>query len=72
MNIFGENLKRIRAEKNITQLELSELLGIGKGYIAQIETGHRTSTLKFMNKIADALNVPLKNFFEEVTDENKF
>lgn len=55
---FGKNLKRIRTAKNITQGDIVRALGVGRGYISNIENGKANPTLETMTKIAKALRVP--------------
>lgn len=54
---IGNKLYNARVGKNLTQQQLSELTGIGQGYIARIEGGRINATLDVINKIASALNV---------------
>ncbi|WP_289697054.1 helix-turn-helix transcriptional regulator [uncultured Duncaniella sp.] len=54
---IGNKLYNARVEKKLTQQQLSELTGIGQGYIARIEGGRINATLDVINKIASALNV---------------
>ena len=39
MSIFGEELKRLRAEKRVTQRALAEKIDVDFSYISKIETG---------------------------------
>ena len=43
VSLLGENLKRIRTEKDLTKTKLAELSGVGLSTISQIETGVRQS-----------------------------
>lgn len=58
MNEFGENLKHIMEEKNISSYELSNLCLITKGYISKL-TNHKgkNPTLSIICKLCKALNV---------------
>lgn len=56
---IGKRIKEIRVRKGISQLELATLVGAGQSTIAGIETGVRGASLKMLQKIANALNVPL-------------
>ena len=56
MNI-GENLKRIRKAKGLTQDKLSELTNISITSIQRYESGKRQPTVESVNKIAAALEV---------------
>ena len=61
--VFGENLRRIRMEKNISQENLTFLSGMDRTYVSGIERGKRNVSLVNINKIALALNVEIKELF---------
>lgn len=54
---FGSNLKRIRAEKNISQGDLAVLIGIHSTHISRYERDLTQPTLEVIKKISTALNV---------------
>ncbi|MFA6077303.1 MAG: helix-turn-helix transcriptional regulator [Candidatus Paceibacterota bacterium] len=54
---LGENLKKIRTEKNITQTDLAEKLGVDKSFISNIENGKNNPTLSTITNLAQALGV---------------
>lgn len=56
-DIFIYNMKRLRREKNITQEQLAERCETDTAYIGQIETKKRFPSIKFIEKIAAALEV---------------
>lgn len=56
MNL-GENIKKYRKQKNMSQQELSELSGIPRASISRYENGERTPNVEIVNKIASALNL---------------
>lgn len=56
---IGENIKHKREEKNLTQKELAEKLGITQSMIAQLERGTKTLTVPLGQEIAKALNCEL-------------
>ncbi|MBC2850287.1 helix-turn-helix domain-containing protein [Cetobacterium sp. 8H] len=57
MNILGIVVKKLREEKGYTQLELAKKANIGSGTLGDIESGRNKSTVKTLNKIAEALNL---------------
>jgi len=57
MKIVGENIKKIRKQRKLTQLELAERVKVSKIHICLIETGKNEPSLTLLGKIADALNV---------------
>ena len=64
-NMVGENLKKIRADKEFTQEEVALRSGLSQGYINQLESGRRMFTQKSLEQIADALDVSIADFFRK-------
>ena len=54
---FNERLKKLREEKGLTQVQLSELTGISTRMIQKYESGNARPRLDATEKIAKALNV---------------
>lgn len=61
---FANNLKRLRKKARISQEELALRSGLDRTYISGCERGVRNPSIISIEKIADALNVPAKDFFE--------
>lgn len=57
---IGKNIKRIRKEKGMTQRELAEKLGITQSLISAYETGNPPQRITTLNKIADVLQVHVR------------
>ncbi len=55
----GENIKRIRKEKGLTQKKLGELCGISESNIRKYENGKQNPKIETIEKIANALNVQI-------------
>lgn len=56
---IGDNIKRIRKEKGLTQKQLAEKLGVSQQNLAQYESNKRYPKLATARKIATALDVYL-------------
>lgn len=70
MNIIGENIRKIRKSKNITQTELAKRINTTNEYISKIERGLRQNpSSKTLNKIAKALEVPVEVLYKEDTEK---
>lgn len=67
MNL-GKRIKNIREEKNLTQQQIAEALGISVHTISKYEQGQREPSLDVMGKIADILEVEL---FELMVDKDE-
>ena len=63
---FGKRLKLLRLDKNLTQLELAEILDMSPNFIGMIERGERNTTVENVFKIARALGIKPSNLFEEL------
>jgi transcriptional regulator with XRE-family HTH domain len=61
---LGENLKRIRTNKNITQTELAETLGVDKSFVSNIENGKTNPTLSTITNLAKALKIKVDELFK--------
>lgn len=59
---IGENIRRFRMARKLTQKELGELIGTTQQMIAQYENGKRNPKLETVSKIADALHTPIERF----------
>lgn len=57
---IGQNLRRIREKKEITQEQLALNAGLNRAYIGYIERGERNPSTNTLEKIAKALRIPLK------------
>ncbi len=54
---IGENIRRIRQERNLTQRQLGEMVGASEAYIRAYESGRRNPKPSSLEKIANALSV---------------
>ena len=54
---LGENLKRIRTTKGITQGDIVRSLGVSRSFISNIENGKTNPTLATIAKLAEAVGV---------------
>ena len=52
---IGENIKRLRAGKGLTQAVFAELLDISIGYLSEIETGRQMPSSKKLFKMMELL-----------------
>lgn len=66
-DIVRYNIRKYRRIADYTQEELAELIDVSDQYISQIERKNSTKyfTLNILGRIADALEIDIKDFFEE-------
>lgn len=62
------NIRKYRKELGMTQQELADASDLSHGYIREIESlkMQKTFSLDAVEKIANGLNKPIKNLFEEI------
>lgn len=60
--ILRNNLKEVRSEKNLSQAQLAEMVGVSRNTISSIETGQFNPTAK----LALVLCVALDKKFEDI------
>lgn len=63
---FGKRLKSLRIDRDLTQLELAEILDMSPNFIGMIERGERNTTVENVFNIARALGIKPSNLFEEL------
>ncbi len=69
MNIkerIGQRIRQIREQKKMTQKDLSDLSDLDRSYITSVENGQRNISIINLEKLANALGVPLCELFKEL------
>lgn len=61
---FGLRVKELRSEREITQEELAERVGVFRTYMSRIETGVANPTLTAVHALAESLDVDVAALFE--------
>jgi transcriptional regulator with XRE-family HTH domain len=64
-DVVGRKLREVRTEKGLSLDKLSDLTGVSKAMLGQIERGDSSPTVSTMWKIANGLGVSFTTFFEE-------
>ncbi|PSF31988.1 XRE family transcriptional regulator [Aphanothece hegewaldii CCALA 016] len=62
---FGERLRHLRNTRGLSQENLAHLCELDRSYIGGVERGERNISLLNIKKIADALCISPKEFFDE-------
>lgn len=60
---FGQRLKELRSENEISQEKFALKIGMDRTYYASVEAGRRNIALENIKKIADGFNVSLSELF---------
>ena len=66
LKIFGENIKKLRLLKKLSQEEFAYRAGLDRTYIGGVERGERNLSLINIIKIADALSMDVKDLFDDI------
>ena len=69
--LFGKRVKELRKQKNITQEQLSEMLGVFQKQIGNIETGTTFTTMNNIEKLAQIFEVEIQDLFAFNQHKNK-
>ncbi|MGC9943472.1 MAG: response regulator [Verrucomicrobiota bacterium] len=67
---FGTAVRKWRDKLNLSQEELAKRAGLHRTYICDIERGTRNVSLKNVQKLADALSVPLFTLFADLSSKS--
>ncbi|WP_318659970.1 helix-turn-helix transcriptional regulator [Treponema sp.] len=62
---FIQNLKYYRKQAGLTQEKLAESIGMSTSYIGDMEARERFPSAETIDKIAEALNIPVSVLFNE-------
>ena len=61
---FGMNVQEQRRSRQLSQEQLAELAGVHRTYIGMIERAEKNITLRNMERIANALHVPVTDLLK--------
>lgn len=64
-NIIAGNLKRLRNERQLSLGKLSDVCGVSKVMLSQIERGESNPTINTIWKIANGLKIPYTTLIDE-------
>ncbi|WP_298507470.1 helix-turn-helix transcriptional regulator [uncultured Kordia sp.] len=63
--VLSENLKRIRKEKKLSQVVIAERSGVITSTYSRVESCQVSPNLSTLEKLAEAMEVPMAEFFRE-------
>ena len=66
---IGEKIRRLRIKNSLTQEELADRCELTKGFISQVERDLTSPSIATLVDILDGLGTNLKDFFNEIEDE---
>lgn len=68
--LFGQAIRGLRQEKNISQEAFADICGLHRTYISDVELGKRNVSLENIEKMANALDITLPKLFERVVSNS--
>jgi transcriptional regulator with XRE-family HTH domain len=69
MSIFSHNVYRILHERGLTHADLAERLGIERTHFSRALRGANSPRLKFVENVANALEIDIRELFEPIPEK---
>lgn len=69
IKIFGQVLRELRENENISQEKLAEYCDLDRTYISLLERGLRQPTITTLFKLSKALNIKPSRLVEKVQEQ---
>lgn len=70
VKILGENIRRLRKEKNLSQEEFAEKCGLHRTYVGAVERAERNVTLSTLEAFSAALGVSVPSLLMKEESRN--
>jgi transcriptional regulator with XRE-family HTH domain len=69
---IGDNLRKLRIQKGLSQKEVADLMGVATTQYGRIENGKTTPTIASLFKVSKALKVNIRTFIGplEIVDQD--
>ena len=64
--LIGDAIRLYRKNAGLTQEKLAEAVDLNPKYLGEIERGEKIISIEALLRIAKAVKVPIKAFFEDV------
>ncbi|AGK97980.1 helix-turn-helix domain-containing protein [Clostridium pasteurianum] len=62
---IGNKIREIRKSKKLSIMDIKEITGLSKSTISEIENNNSNPTAETLQKLANALKVPVSDFFAD-------
>jgi len=69
--IIGQNLKRLREEKDKTQAEIAKIVNMGNTTVSNWEKGISSIDITLLMKLCEELSIPLDEFYKGLTEHKE-
>ncbi len=60
---IGNRIRKLRRHRDLVIDDLAKTTGLSRAYISQVETGKASPSIQTLEKLADALDIPISYFF---------
>ena len=68
-NQFGKKLRKIRRDRDMTQEQLAEAIGVTMAFISRMERGRHGPSFDNLQKLAEVLGVKVEELFQFPEDK---
>jgi transcriptional regulator with XRE-family HTH domain len=62
---IGTSVRAFRLQKGLSQGDIEKKTGLLRCYLSRVENGHTVPSLETLSKIAQALDLPITQFFAD-------
>ena len=69
---IGTTIRAFRLQKGLSQGDIEKKTGLLRCYLSRVENGHTVPSLDTLSKIAQALDLPIAQFFVDDTLGRQF
>jgi len=69
---FGEKVRQLRAERNLTQPQLAQLIGIEQSYLSKLENDKSIPSADIFQAILKAFSIDVANFLAGVDEKQVY
>lgn len=69
---IGTTIRAYRLQKGLSQGDIEKKTGLLRCYLSRVENGHTIPSLDTLSKIAQALDLPIAQFFADETLGRQF
>ncbi|WP_312459151.1 helix-turn-helix transcriptional regulator [Proteiniclasticum sp.] len=68
MVTIGDNIRKYRKKKNLTQKELGDIVGISNTYLSDMEIGRTNPSIKTLKRIAKGLEISYVDILKDTEE----
>ncbi len=68
---IGATIRALRLQRGHSQGDIEKRTGLLRCYLSRVENGHTVPSLETLSKIAQALEIPLAQFFAESPEQQE-